>query len=99
MLNTPLSRFRLVALLEGISYMLLFVVTMPLKYLLKMPLPNYIVGLTHAALFGLYVILLIQVSIEYKWSLKKIVLAFIASVIPLGTFYAASKLYPAEPAA
>lgn len=64
-----------------------------------MPLPNYIVGLAHGALFGLYIILLIQVSVEYKWSFKKIVLAFIASLLPFGTFYAASKLYPAEPAA
>ena len=95
MLKNSLSRFRLVAFLEGCSF-LLFAVTMPLKYMMGMPKPNYIVGMAHGVLFLLYLVLLLQVSTEYKWPFKKIFLAFIASLIPFGTFYANKKLYPAQ---
>ena len=95
MLKNSLSRFRLVAFLEGCSF-LLFAITMPLKYMMGMPKPNYIVGMAHGVLFLLYLVLLLQVSTEYKWPFKKIFLAFIASLIPFGTFYANKKLYPAQ---
>ncbi|MFN3316530.1 MAG: DUF3817 domain-containing protein, partial [Raineya sp.] len=42
--------FRKVAFAEGISY-LLFALTMPLKYIFKIPEPNYVVGLAHGLLF------------------------------------------------
>ncbi len=94
MLSTTLSRFRLVAFLEGCSYLLL-AVTMPLKYKMDMPKPNYFVGMAHGVLFLLYIVLLVIAAAQYKWSFKKIMLAFIASLIPFGTFYAAKKIYPA----
>ncbi len=93
--NNALSRFRLVAFLEGCSF-LLFAITMPLKYMMGYPKPNYVIGMIHGILFLLYLVLLLQVSIQYKWSLKKIFLSFIASLVPFGTFYAAKKIYPAE---
>ncbi len=95
MLTNSLKRFRLVAFLEGCSF-LLFAVTMPLKYLMDMPKPNYVVGMAHGVLFLLYLVFLLQVATEYKWPLKKIALAFIASLLPFGTFYANKKLYPAN---
>ncbi|MBC7888187.1 MAG: DUF3817 domain-containing protein [Ferruginibacter sp.] len=95
MLSNPLSRFRLVAFLEGCSF-LLFAITMPLKYMMGIPKPNYIVGMVHGVLFLAYLVLLLQVSVQYKWPVKKIILAFIASLLPFGTFYANKKLYPAH---
>ena len=95
MLKNSLSRFRLVAFLEGCSF-LLFAVTMPLKYIWAMPKPNYFIGMVHGLLFLTYLVLLLQVSTENKWSLKKIFLSFIASLLPFGTFYAAKKIYPEE---
>ena len=95
MLKNSLSRFRLVAFLEGCSF-LLFAITMPLKYMMGMPKPNYFIGMAHGILFMLYIVLLLQVSTEYKWPIKKIFLAFIASLIPFGTFIANKKLYPEE---
>lgn len=94
MFTTSLARFRLVAFLEGCSY-LLFAITMPLKYKLGIPQPNYVIGMIHGLLFVSYVILLIQVAVEYKWTFKKTALAFIAAWIPFGTFIANKKLYPA----
>jgi integral membrane protein len=92
MLKTTLDKFRMVAFLEGCSF-ILFGITMPLKYMMQMPKPNYAVGMVHGVLFISYVILLALVAMQYKWSLKKIILAFIASLIPFGTFYADKKLF------
>jgi integral membrane protein len=66
---------------------------MILKYKFSMPQPNYIVGLAHGILFVLYVVLLLQVSFLQKWSIVKMFWAFIASLIPLGTFYADKVLF------
>jgi integral membrane protein len=91
-IKTALGRLRIVAFLEGCSYLLLGV-TMILKYKYAMPQPNYIVGLAHGLLFVLYVVLLIQVSFLHKWSIVKMFWAFIASLIPFGTFYADKALF------
>ncbi len=95
MLKNSLSRFRLVAFLEGCSF-LLFAITMPLKYMMGMPKPNYIIGMVHGMLFLLYLVLLLKVSTENRWPVKKIFLAFLAALVPFGTFYANKKLYPEE---
>lgn len=92
LLSTSLGRLRIVAFAEGCSYLLLGI-TMVLKYKYDMPLPNYIVGMAHGALFILYCGLLLQVGWTKKWSFVKMFLAFIASLIPFGTFYADVKLF------
>ena len=91
-INSALGRLRIVAFLEGCSYLLLGV-TMILKYKYAMPQPNYIVGLAHGLLFVLYVVLLIQVSFLHKWSIVKMFWAFMASLIPFGTFYADKAIF------
>lgn len=92
LLNTSLGRLRIVAFLEGCSYLLLGV-TMILKYKYAMPQPNYVVGLAHGLLFVLYIGLVLQVSFLHKWNLLKMFWAFLASLIPLGTFYADKVLF------
>jgi integral membrane protein len=92
LLKTALGRLRIVAFLEGCSFLLLGF-TMILKYKYAMPQPNYIVGLAHGILFVLYVVLLLQVSLIHRWNLLKIVGAFVASLIPFGTFYADKTLF------
>ena len=92
LLKTALGRLRIVAFLEGCSYLLLGI-TMILKYQYAMPQPNYIVGLVHGILFILYVVLLLQVSWIHRWNIFKALGAFIASLIPFGTFYADKALF------
>ena len=92
LLKTALGRLRIVAFLEGCSYVLLGF-TMILKYKFAMPQPNYIVGLAHGILFVLYVGLLLQVSWIHRWNLLKTLGAFVASLIPFGTFYADKALF------
>ncbi|GAA4351070.1 DUF3817 domain-containing protein [Hymenobacter saemangeumensis] len=97
LLTTPLGRLRLVGFLEGLSFLVLLGIAMPLKYMLHMPQAVRVVGMAHGVLFVLYVLLLIQNSIEHRWSLGKAALGFLASLVPFGTFYADKKLFqPAE---
>ena len=92
LLKTALGRLRIVAFIEGCSYLLLGF-TMVLKYKFSIPQPNYIVGLAHGILFVLYIILLLQVAFIHRWNSIKIFMAFLASLIPFGTFYADKVLF------
>ena len=90
--KTAVGRLRIVAFLEGCSYLLLGF-TMILKYKFGMPQPNYVVGLAHGILFVLYIVLVLQVSFLKRWNLVKIFGAFLASLVPFGTFYADKALF------
>ena len=86
-----LKIFRLTAILEGITYLLIFGLTMPLKYWADIVEPNKVVGMAHGILFILFVVLAGIVCWERKWSIKRFVILFIASLLPFGTFYADKK--------
>jgi integral membrane protein len=90
--TTTLDRFRSIAIIEGISFLLLLIIAMPMKYLMGIPEPVKYLGWAHGALFVLFMALLLQVWIQYKWSFWKVVLAFISSLIPFGTFYLDKKI-------
>jgi len=92
LLDTNLKKFRLVALLEGISFIVLLFIAMPIKYMLGEPLVVKFVGMTHGGLFLLFLYLLFVTAKEYKWKLSFISMAFIASLLPFGTFYLDKKL-------
>jgi len=91
-MNNALGRFRITALLEGCSYLLLGL-TMILKYQYGIKGPNYIVGMAHGVLFIAYIVLLLQLAYIKKLPFYHLVLAFIASLVPFGTFYADKKLF------
>lgn len=82
-----LKLFRITAILEGISYLMLFGIGMPLKYMANMPQPNIYIGYAHGFLFIAYVILAVVVCMEKSWGLKRFIILFIASLLPFGTFY------------
>jgi integral membrane protein len=91
--KTNLGLLRIIGLLEGISYLLLLGIAMPLKYLFKIPAFIYPVGMAHGILFTLFVIFVFIVAFQLKWSLKIIFLALISSLLPLGTFIADRKIF------
>ncbi|MBC3783918.1 DUF3817 domain-containing protein [Spirosoma utsteinense] len=96
LLSTQLGRLRLLAFTEGVSFLILLFVTMPLKYAFGTPGPNKVFGMVHGLLFVLYVLAVVQVKIEKDWSIKKTLLALVASVVPFGTFWADVKLFREE---
>ena len=81
-----LQRFRFIGILEGISYLVLLGIAMPLKYLAKIPEPVKYVGWAHGLLFVLFGLALLQVWLVRRWSFTKAAGAFIASLLPFGTF-------------
>ena len=86
MLDSNLKRFRLIALLEGISFIVLLFIAMPIKYILGEPIVVKIIGMAHGGLFLLFLYLLFVTAKEYEWKLPFISMAFIASLLPFGTF-------------
>lgn len=98
-LKTNIGRLRLVALLEGLSLIVLVFVGVPLKYMFNNPIGSEVVGPIHGVLFILYVIFTFNVASEYKWKFFKTTWkVLIASFIPFGTFYIDNKiLKPLQP--
>ena len=92
MLDTNLKKFRIIAFIEGISFLLLLFIAMPIKYILGEPIVVKFVGMAHGGLFLIFLYLLFVTAKEYKWKLPFISMAFIASLVPFGTFYLEKKL-------
>lgn len=90
--NKLLNRFCTVALLEGISCVLLFCITMPLKYTLGWEKISYWTGMAHGILFITYGILLGIAWHTYKWNFGKAFVLFLASLVPFATFWVERKL-------
>ncbi len=82
------SWFRKVAFAEGISFIVLLFVAMPLKYLAHIPIAVTICGGLHGVLFVAFIILAREVKSEYKKDFRWLGMAFLASIIPFGTFVA-----------
>lgn len=97
-MNTSLKRLHLIGILEGISALLLFFVAMPLKYGFDMPLAVKYTGWAHGLLFVLYIGALLHAALVNKWSLVKVALGFVASVVPFGTFIFDAKVVKQEAA-
>lgn len=86
MKNTVIGRLRVVGWLEGVSYLLLLFVAMPLKYLAGYPEMVAVVGRAHGGLFLLFCLAAIHAAIKKRWPLTRLAAAFIASVLPFGPF-------------
>jgi len=90
--ETQKEKFRIIAKIEGISYLLLFFVAMPLKYMAGILIATKIVGMIHGALWVSFLWLQMQASKERNWDIKFNIFAFIMSLLPFGTFYLDKKL-------
>jgi integral membrane protein len=86
MLTTAIGRLRVIGFVEGISYLVLMGIAMPLKYLADMPMAVKVTGWAHGVLFVAFSFALLHVFLVHKWSFVKGALAFIAALVPFGTF-------------
>lgn len=88
-----IKNFKIVAILEGISYLVLF----GNMLLIKPNFPEiyhsllYPIGMTHGLLFIAYVILALLVGTKLKWSFKTLGIVLFASLLPFATFYIEKK--------
>lgn len=87
-----IRRFRLTALAEAISYLLLLGVAMPLKYVWGWPLGVRILGMIHGLLFMLFCLMLALTMRIGHWPLRRGAAMFLASFVPLLPFWLDTRL-------
>ncbi|HEV7781046.1 MAG TPA: DUF3817 domain-containing protein [Chitinophagaceae bacterium] len=80
------SWFRKIAFAEGVSFLVLLLIAMPLKYMAKIPVAVTIAGGLHGVLFVAFVILAREVKSDLKKDWKWMGKAILASILPFGTF-------------
>ena len=81
-----IKTLRLVGLLEGISFLLLLFIAMPLKYIWETPIFVKYVGMGHGVLFIAFLAVLLVVCHRMKWPLSMFLMGLAASILPFGTF-------------
>ena len=82
-----ISVFRKVAVAEGISFLVLLLIAMPLKYFADQPQAVTIVGWAHGILFVVFLWMAFDVKQTFRKDLLWLGKAFLASIIPFGTFF------------
>ncbi|MBL0709235.1 MAG: DUF3817 domain-containing protein [Sulfurimonas sp.] len=87
MLDSSIKKFRIASFIEGLSYLVLLFIAMPIKYIGGNPIPVKIVGMTHGVLFCLFIYFLYTAMSEHKWSKKFSLFAFITSLVPFGMLF------------
>ena len=85
--DTPTAHLRSLAILEGLSYLVLLFVAMPLKYMADQPLPVRLVGSLHGLLFTWLMLLLLQGMRVHGKSFAWAFRIGIASLIPFGMMF------------
>ena len=87
MLNSPIRRLRFIGFWEGISYLVLLLIAMPLKYGAGWPHAVQLVGSLHGGLFILFLLSVAEVTFRRPWRSPLFWgAALLAAVVPLGTF-------------
>ena len=81
-----LQRFRAIGIAEGVSFLVLLLIAMPIKYFFKIPAPVKVVGWMHGLLFVTYFYFAIEVLVTFKKNAGWCIKTFLAAFIPLGTF-------------
>ncbi len=82
-----LKIFRLIALLEGLSFLVLIFIGVPMKYFQNNDAIVKMVGMPHGMLFILYLFLSIVLKQKMSWSIKTFAIIISTAIIPFGTFY------------
>lgn len=90
-MNLPVNTFRKISFLEAVSFLLLLVIAMPLKYIWNMPEMVQYVGMAHGILFILYIVGAFLMYQQLNWSFKTLFIVILCSILPFGPFYAEKK--------
>lgn len=96
MLSSALGRFRIISAIEGLSYLILVFIAMPIKYLGDNPMYVKIFGMAHGVLFIIFMISLFETKIKEKWDTGLMFQLFVLSLIPFGAILIEKKVKPKE---
>ena len=83
--------FRIIAFLEGMSYLLLLFIAVPLKYLGGDEQYVKLLGMPHGILFVSYIVFALLIKENENWGIKDLGIVLLASILPFGTFYVDGK--------
>jgi len=95
-LRTPLGRLLAVGHLEGISFLILVGIAMPLKYVWHMPEAVKVFGMAHGVLFLVFLVTIFQAWGDRAITGKQAGLSFLASLLPFGPFFLDRRLGPGK---
>ena len=92
-LTTHIGRLRIAALIEGVTCIALYLIAMPIKYIGGFEKAVALPGMIHGVFFIAYLLLLLPVYRQQKWSFSNLFICGIASVVPFMTFWADYKYF------
>jgi integral membrane protein len=95
-IKNPVSTLRSIAFVEGVSFLLLLGIAMPLKYLADLPVAVKIVGWIHGVLFVALCISLLQTMIVARWPMTRAALVFVGALLPFGPFLLNRRMWQYE---
>ena len=84
--HTIVAHFRKVALAEGVSFLVLLGIAMPLKYMMDIPMAVKVLGWIHGVLFIWYWVAAVPLFTKLGWNTDRVIGLGLASVLPFGTF-------------
>lgn len=90
-MNLTVKQFKLIGILEAISFIVLLGIAMPLKYIWEMPQAVSVVGMAHGVLFMAYLYGAYIMKELLNWSWTTFGIVVLCSVLPFGPFYADKK--------
>lgn len=93
----PVTRLRFVSLAEAISFLMLLLVAMPVKYGLGQEVGVQIMGPVHGILFIVYGLLTLDVCGRLTWTLRRTAIVLVAAVLPVAPFFVERWLRQFEP--
>ena len=88
MMRSPLTRYRVIAIVVGIGLIVLVCIGVPLKYVAGVSTVVAVVGPIHGVLYILYVLATLDLAIRRRWSLLRTLLVALAGTIPFMSFVA-----------
>ena len=90
-LDKKIRAFRWISILEGLSFLILLFLAMPLKYFFDLPQMVQVVGMAHGVLFLAYVVGALYMYKPMNWKPFTLFIIIACSVVPFGPFYVEKK--------
>lgn len=85
-MKSRINNLRIIGFIEGVSFVFLLLIAMPLKYYFDLPMAVKITGWIHGVLFVLYILAVLMAIKAMQWNWVSVLIALSASLIPIGTF-------------
>ena len=83
--------FRIVAFLEGFSWVTLLFFAVPMKYIWNVELYVQKIGMAHGVLFIVYIVLAFFLQLKINWNRNHLLIILIGSIVPFGFLYVDKK--------